>query len=144
MTATCTRNVFFFSLSRGKNVLNQKSELQRALEKHKDHQTRKEMENERNQNKSLLEKVIEERARRIESVSFFNFTYYVTWLSDVSHDVMTTVHFLTWSRSRTLRACVRCGIRSFLYQPTFYFKKMNFDIRFYKHVLFFLKNAVRK
>lgn len=52
----------------GKSVLNQKSELQRALEKHKDHQIKKELENEKSQNKTLLERVIEERARRLESL----------------------------------------------------------------------------
>lgn len=49
--------------------MNQKSELQRALEKHKDHQIKKELENEKSQNKTLLERVIEERARRLENVS---------------------------------------------------------------------------
>lgn len=47
-------------------MLNQKSELQRALEKHKDQQIRKEMELEKNQNKSYLERALEERARRLD------------------------------------------------------------------------------
>lgn len=55
--------------SSGKNVLNQKSELQRALEKHKEHQVKKEVEQQRAQNKTAFERVIEERARRLESVS---------------------------------------------------------------------------
>lgn len=55
---------------RGKNVLNQKSELQRAMEKHKDTQIRKELEMQKQENRSPLEKVIEERARRLENVSF--------------------------------------------------------------------------
>jgi hypothetical protein len=56
-----------FSYS-GKNVLNQKSELQRALEKHKEHQVKKELEHQRQESKSALERVIEERARRLETV----------------------------------------------------------------------------
>lgn len=56
-----------FSCS-GKNVLNQKSELQRALEKHKEHQVKKELEHQKQESKSALERVIEERARRLETV----------------------------------------------------------------------------
>jgi hypothetical protein len=56
-----------FSYS-GKNVLNQKSELQRALEKHKEHQVKKELEHQKQESKSALERVIEERARRLETV----------------------------------------------------------------------------
>jgi hypothetical protein len=52
----------------GKNVLNQKSELQRALEKHKEHQVKKELEQQKQESKSALERVIEERARRLETV----------------------------------------------------------------------------
>ncbi|XP_039295754.1 protein FAM107B isoform X2 [Nilaparvata lugens] len=51
----------------GKNVLNQKSELQKALEKHKDNQARKEVEMQKQEEKTPLERVIEERARRLES-----------------------------------------------------------------------------
>lgn len=65
----------FYIFFRGKNVLNQKSELQRALEKHKDHQVKKEIENEKSQNKTLLERVIEERARRLENVSTCDFPH---------------------------------------------------------------------
>ena len=53
----------------GKNVLNQKSELQRALEKHKEHQVKKELEQQKQDSKSALERVIEERAKRLETVS---------------------------------------------------------------------------
>jgi hypothetical protein len=49
-------------------VLNQKSELQRALEKHKEHQVKKELEQQKQENKSALERVIEERARKLETV----------------------------------------------------------------------------
>jgi len=57
----------------GKNVLNQKSELQKAMEKHRDQAARKEAEKEKLTNKTAFEKVIEERARRLESVRFFSF-----------------------------------------------------------------------
>lgn len=63
-------STIFFMCYRGKNVLNQKSELQRAMEKHKDTQIRKELEMQKQENRSPLEKVIEERARRLENVSF--------------------------------------------------------------------------
>ncbi|RZF34231.1 hypothetical protein LSTR_LSTR010551, partial [Laodelphax striatellus] len=51
----------------GKNVLNQKSELQKALEKHKDNQARKDLEMQKLEEKTPLERVIEERAKRLES-----------------------------------------------------------------------------
>ncbi|XP_075235611.1 uncharacterized protein LOC142332848 [Lycorma delicatula] len=57
-----------FNQKIGKNVLNQKSELQRALEKHKDSQAKKELELQRLEDKTPLERVIEERARRLESL----------------------------------------------------------------------------
>ncbi|XP_059471167.1 ensconsin [Neocloeon triangulifer] len=56
-----------FNKKVGKNVLNQKSELQRAMEKHRDQAARKEAEKEKLNNKTAFEKVIEERARRLES-----------------------------------------------------------------------------
>lgn len=61
-----------FNQKIGKNVLNQKSELQRAMEKHKDTQIRKELEMQKQENRSPLEKVIEERARRLENVEKTN------------------------------------------------------------------------
>lgn len=57
-----------FNQKIGKNVLNQKSELQRALEKHKEHQVKKELEHQKQESKSALERVIEERARRLETL----------------------------------------------------------------------------
>jgi hypothetical protein len=57
----------------GKNVLSQKSELQKAMDKHRDQAARKEAEREKLNNKTAFEKVIEERARRLESVSFYFF-----------------------------------------------------------------------
>jgi hypothetical protein len=42
--------------------------LQRALEKHKEHQVKKELEHQKQESKSALERVIEERARRLETV----------------------------------------------------------------------------
>lgn len=56
-----------FNQKIGKNVLNQKSELQRAMEKHKEHQVKKELEQQKQESKSALERVIEERARRLET-----------------------------------------------------------------------------
>lgn len=57
-----------FNQKIGKNVLNQKSELQRALEKHKEHQFKRELEQQKQESKSALERVIEERARRLETL----------------------------------------------------------------------------
>lgn len=51
---------------RGKNVLNQKSELQRALEKHKDNLAKKELEHQLTQSTPELEKVIADRAKRLQ------------------------------------------------------------------------------
>lgn len=51
----------------GKNVLNQKSELQRALEKHKDNVAKKQLESYVADKTPELEKVIADRARRLES-----------------------------------------------------------------------------
>lgn len=56
-----------FNTKMGKSPLNQKSELQRALQKHKEHQVKKEVEMQRQQNKTPFERVIEERARKLES-----------------------------------------------------------------------------
>lgn len=55
----------------GKNVLNQKSELRRALEKHKDAQMKKELMQQKQASKTVLEKAIEERAKKIEMVGFY-------------------------------------------------------------------------
>lgn len=57
-------------LLRGKSVLNQKTELQRAMQKHQEHKVKKEVELQRQMNKTAFERVIEERARKLESVSF--------------------------------------------------------------------------
>lgn len=60
-------------------MLNQKSELQRAMEKHKENQFKKELELQKQENMTPLEKVIEQRARRLEIVrsSFENlFCFY--------------------------------------------------------------------
>ncbi|KAK9500605.1 hypothetical protein O3M35_001843 [Rhynocoris fuscipes] len=50
----------------GKNVLNQKSELQRAMEKHKENQFKKELQLQKQENMTPFEKVIEQRAKRLE------------------------------------------------------------------------------
>lgn len=50
----------------GKNVLNQKSELQKAMEKHKEQVTKRELEAQRQENMTPFEKVIEQRAKRLE------------------------------------------------------------------------------
>jgi len=52
----------------GKNVLGQKSELQKALEKHKRTQTQKEIEQLKNSCRTPFERMIEERAKKIETV----------------------------------------------------------------------------
>jgi Protein of unknown function (DUF1151) len=53
---------------RGKAVLNQKSELQRALQKQREVQSRKEIEKERLSTRSALEITLEKRAQRLEEV----------------------------------------------------------------------------
>jgi len=55
-----------FNQKVGKPVLNQKTELQKAMQKHKEHQSKKELEMERLSSRTSLEKVLEERARRLE------------------------------------------------------------------------------
>uniref|UniRef100_A0A1B6D0U9 Protein FAM107B n=2 Tax=Clastoptera arizonana TaxID=38151 RepID=A0A1B6D0U9_9HEMI len=61
-----------FNQKIGKNVLNQKSELQRALEKHKDTQVKKELELQKQECRTPFERVIEERARRLETLEKTN------------------------------------------------------------------------
>jgi uncharacterized Fe-S cluster-containing MiaB family protein len=48
--------------------LGQKSELQKALEKHKRTQTQKEIEQQKNSCRTPFERIIEERAKKIETV----------------------------------------------------------------------------
>ncbi|KAK7866879.1 hypothetical protein R5R35_006042 [Gryllus longicercus] len=55
-----------FNQKVGKNVLNQKSELQKAFGKHKEQQVRKELEQQRQNSKSDFERMVEERARRMD------------------------------------------------------------------------------
>lgn len=50
----------------GKNVLNQKSELQKAMEKHKEQVSRRELEAQRQENMTPFERVIEQRAKKLE------------------------------------------------------------------------------
>jgi len=58
-------------------VLNQKSELQKAMQKHREVKTRKELEQERLSSRSALEITLEQRARRLEEVLFDqNFLFY--------------------------------------------------------------------
>lgn len=52
----------------GKSVLNQKSELQKALEKHKDNIAKKELEHNVASKTPELEKVIADRAKRLQEV----------------------------------------------------------------------------
>lgn len=56
-----------FNQKIGKNVLGQKSELQIALEKHKRAQNQKEMEQQKNSCRTPFERMIEERAKKIET-----------------------------------------------------------------------------
>lgn len=58
-----TNLTFFY---RGKNVLNQKTELQRALERQKDNLTKKQLENHIAAQTPELEKVIADRAKRLQ------------------------------------------------------------------------------
>jgi hypothetical protein len=64
--------VFVFIRFRGKTVLNQKSELQKAMQKHRETQSRKEMEQERMSSRSALEITLEQRARRLEEVQIIS------------------------------------------------------------------------
>lgn len=57
-----------FLFCRGKNVLNQKSELAKAMEKHKDSIMRKEYEHKLASQTPELVKVIQDRAKRLEEV----------------------------------------------------------------------------
>ncbi|XP_064473965.1 uncharacterized protein LOC135388370 isoform X2 [Ornithodoros turicata] len=54
-----------FNQKIGKNVLGQKSELQKAMEKVKDDQKRKELEGERQNKRTALEKRLEEQANKL-------------------------------------------------------------------------------
>ncbi|XP_015379072.1 PREDICTED: uncharacterized protein LOC107173167 [Diuraphis noxia] len=56
-----------FNQKIGKNVLGQKSELQKALEKHKRTQNQKEIEQQKNSCRTPFERMIEERAKKIET-----------------------------------------------------------------------------
>nr|XP_023026629.1 protein FAM107B [Leptinotarsa decemlineata] len=56
-----------FNQKIGKNVLNQKTELQRALEKQKDNLARKQLENHIAAKAPELEKVIADRAKRLQN-----------------------------------------------------------------------------
>lgn len=62
----------------GKNVLGQKSELQKALEKHKRTQTQKEIEQQKNSCRTPFERMIEERAKKIETVFIYLFLYVIS------------------------------------------------------------------
>lgn len=66
-----TNICFCCVLISGKTVLNQKSELQLALQKHKETQLRKEAEQERMAARTPLEITLEQRARRLEEVPTF-------------------------------------------------------------------------
>ena len=48
--------------------MNQKSELQKAMEKHKEQVTKRELEAQRQENMTPFEKVIEQRAKKLEIV----------------------------------------------------------------------------
>lgn len=67
----------FICFIRGKNVLNQKSELQRALERHREMVSRKEAEKNqeesyKNDPRTALQRALEQRAKHIQlSVSLF-------------------------------------------------------------------------
>lgn len=54
-------------------MLGQKSELQKALEKHKRSQTQREIEQQKNSCRTPFERMIEERAKKIETVLGFIF-----------------------------------------------------------------------
>lgn len=57
-----------FHQKTGKGVLNQKSELQRAMQKHREVQSKKELEKERQSTRTALEITLEKRARRLEEL----------------------------------------------------------------------------
>ncbi|KAK3854618.1 hypothetical protein Pcinc_024162 [Petrolisthes cinctipes] len=57
-----------FNQKRGMNVLNQKTELQKAMEKHKDKKVMKEQEMEKTASKTPFQKALDERAHKIEQM----------------------------------------------------------------------------
>lgn len=61
-----------FNQKIGKNVLNQKCELQKAMEKRKDSMAKKELENNISQQAPELKKVIADRAKRLEEAPTTN------------------------------------------------------------------------
>lgn len=65
----CFSYIYAYS---GKNVLGQKSELQIALEKHKRAQNQKEIEQQKNSCRTPFERMIEERAKKIETVFIYS------------------------------------------------------------------------
>ena len=68
-----TNDVYYYF--RGNNVLNTKSELQKALQKHNDKKVLKEMEKERLAQLTPLQKAIDERAQKIEQVGVTLISY---------------------------------------------------------------------
>lgn len=76
--------IFFITYNEyfsGKNVLGQKSELQKALEKHKRTQSQKEIEQQKNSCRTPFERMIEERAKKIETVFKYLFYFILNELS---------------------------------------------------------------
>ncbi|KAK2724733.1 uncharacterized protein LOC136032806 isoform X2 [Artemia franciscana] len=61
-----------FNCKTGKSLLSEKSELSRALEKHKVNQTRKMVEEEKISSRSEIERALEERAKKLEELEKSN------------------------------------------------------------------------
>ena len=80
--------------ARGKTVLNQKSELQKAMQKHRETQSRKEIEQERMTSRTALEITLAERARRLEEV-WNTVLFYSPIVSGLYSSWLTTgaIHF---------------------------------------------------
>jgi len=71
--------------------LGQKSELQKALEKHKRTQTQKEIEQQKNSCRTPFERMIEERAKKIETVFIYIFTCIIIIIKCVKNIIVRNI-----------------------------------------------------
>lgn len=65
---------------RGVNVLNQKTELQKAMEKHNDKKVLKEIQKEKEASLTPFQKALDERAQKLEQVGLGQAGQYFSWL----------------------------------------------------------------
>lgn len=65
---------------RGVSVLNQKTELQKAMEKHNDKKVLKEIQKEKEASLTPFQKALDERAQKLEQVGPAGAIYNISWL----------------------------------------------------------------